>query len=73
MLKASSPKLCEPVWALISRLPVNESLVESLKTLRFVKNVKQQPIMNQQAITAQWKSLLDPQAIFKLLYILQIM
>ena len=33
MLQASSPDLCEPVWALISKLPVNQSVIESLKSL----------------------------------------
>ena len=62
MLQASNPELCEPVWGLISKLPRNESVIESLKTLEFV----------QSGAADGWLQLLDPQAIFKLLYCLQI-
>lgn len=39
MLWAGEPELCEPVWALISKLPKNESIIENLRTLKFIKDV----------------------------------
>ena len=39
MLDASSPVLCEHVWSLISKLPYNESVIEDLKTLKFIKDI----------------------------------
>jgi len=56
MLQASSPELCEPVWALISKLPQNESVIESLKTLDFVRACDG----SIEAIQAAWTSLLNP-------------
>ena len=75
MLWASEPELCEPVWALIAKLPRNESVIDSLKTLEFIKSVTPAAgaARDEAAITTAWNSLLDPQAIFKLLYCLQIM
>ena len=75
MLWASEPELSEPVWALIAKLPKNESVIDSLKTLQFIKSVTPAAgaARDEAAITAAWNSLLDPQAIFKLLYCLQIM
>lgn len=69
MLQANSPQLCEPVWALISKLPQNVSVIESLQTLDFIKSAGNTPGATQ----AAWTSLLNPQTIFKLLYCLQIM
>jgi len=65
MLKASSPTLCEPVWALISKLPVNEHVIESLKTLSSIKSSAANPAsplaatMTSAAVAAAWKNLLD--------------
>jgi len=69
MLWAGSPELSLPVWALISKLPKNESLIDNLRTLKFIKDVSG----DQAAVKAAWVSLLEPQAIFKLLYCLNIM
>ena len=78
MLWANSPELCESVWALIAKLPKNQSVIESLKTLKFIKDVEKSSAAaggtrDEAAISAAWSSMLDPQAIFKLLYCLQIM
>ena len=68
---AGSPELSEPVWALISKLPKNESIIDNLRTLKFIKDVT--PAGDPAAVKAAWISLLEPSAIFKLLYCLQIM
>lgn len=75
MLWANSPELCESVWALIAKLPKNQSVIESLKTLKFIKDVEKSSAAaggtrDEAAISAAWSSMLDPQAIFKLLYCL---
>ena len=41
MLWTSAPDLCESVWSLIAKLPKNENVIESLKTLKFIRDVEQ--------------------------------
>lgn len=58
MLWAGSPELSEPVWALISKLPKNESVIDNLRTLKFIKEVT--PVGDPVAVTAAWNGLLEP-------------
>ena len=62
MLWASESELCEPVWALIAKLPRNESVIDSLKTLEFIKSVTPAAgaARDEAAIAMAWNSLLDP-------------
>ena len=66
MLQSGAPQLCEPVWTLIQKLPKNESVIDGLRTLTFIKDVMQQPAAAAsgadlaKAQAAAWSTLLDP-------------
>lgn len=62
LLELGNATINEKVWKLLNEIPVNQEMMESIRTLRIPEGYNE----------PQWDSLLDPTCMYKLLYTLQI-
>lgn len=69
LLKSADASLTELVWALISKLPQNQSVYNQFESLDVVRAAFQS--QNQAELSAAWSQLLDEKAVFNLLYCLK--
>jgi hypothetical protein len=63
MLKTSPIEKLDQLYSLFAKLPVNKALRKSFITLSSVREAK-----SQEEVAKAWTDLLDPTAVFKLLY-----